>query len=208
MEDRARIASRAALVAALLATLVGCGGGGVSSSDLQGVTLPEPTPKPDFTLTDTEGESYRFAQETQDRLTLLYFGYTECPDICPVHLAQIAETFDEIPQVATATEVVFVSIDPERDTPADIREFLDRFDQRFVGLTGTPEELAAAQEAAGVPVAVKQGEGEDYTMGHAGQVLAWAPDGLMYSQYPFGTRQRAWINDLGRLAEIEPEGAT
>lgn len=208
MEPRATPAPR--LLGLLLAVLalVGCSGGSVSSDDLQGVTLPEPTPKPDFTLTDTSGDPYDFAAETEDKLTLLYFGYTECPDICPVHLAQIAETLDEVPTLATSTEVVFVSIDPERDTPEDIRSFLDSFDTRFVGLTGSDEALAAAQNAVGVPVAVKQEneDGNGYTMGHAGQVLAWAPDGLMYSQYPFGTRQRTWVNDLEMLASIEPDG--
>lgn len=194
------------LVAVVVLMSSGCAGGGVSGDDLQGVAVPEPVPKPEFTLTDTSGAPYHFAEETQGKLTLLYFGYTECPDICPVHLAQIAETFDQLPSVASSAEVVFVSVDPDRDSPEDIRAFLDSFDSRFVGLTGSDEALEKAQDAAGVPVAVKQGEGPDYTVGHAGQVLAWAPDGMMYSQYPFGTRQREWANDLEILAGIEPDG--
>src|SRR5690606_21651528 len=156
-----------------------------------------------FTLTDTEGRPYDFVAETEGKITLLYFGYTHCPDICPVHLAQIAEAFDQLPRVAAESEVVFVTVDPERDTPEVLRRFLDRFDRRFVGLTGTPDELKAAQEAVGVTPAFKDGGGEDYTVQHAGQVFAWGPDGLLYAQYPFGTRQQTWVNDLQLLAKIE-----
>lgn len=176
----------------------------LSTQALKGVVIEEPTPKPSFTLTDTEGKPYDFAAETDDKLTLLYFGYLNCPDICPVHLAQIAEVFDRKPDIARDTEVVFVSVDPDRDTPEAIRTFLDNFDDDFVGLTGTREELDAAQTAAGVPPAVLVGEGEDYTVDHAGWVIAYAADGLNYAIYPFGVRQTEWVNDLDILAEIEP----
>ena len=186
-------------VAALL--VAGCTTA-ASTDDLLGVVIDPPQPKPSFQLTDTNGDVYDFATETEGKLTLLYFGYLNCPDICPVHLAQIAETFDQIPEVARDTEVVFVSVDPERDSPAEIRDFLDNFDSRFVGLTGSLEEVEAAQTAAGVPVAVFVGDGDDYTVNHAAQVIAFAPDGLSYSVYPFGVRQSQWNNDLALLAEV------
>lgn len=182
--------------------LAGCGGGAGSTEDLQGVVIDPPQPKPEFTLTDTAGNPYDFVAETEGKLTLLYFGYLNCPDICPVHLAQIAETFDRIPEVARDAEVVFVSVDPERDSSEEIRAFLDNFDERFVGLTGTLEELETAQTAAGVPVAVFVGDGEDYTVNHAAQVFAFAPDGMNHSVYPFGTRQSQWNNDLQVLADL------
>lgn len=201
--SRTRMRSQLTCAALLVgAVLVSSCAGAVSTEDLQGVVIDPPQPKPEFTLTDTSGESYDFATETEDKLTLLYFGYLNCPDICPVHLAQIAETFDRIPEVARDTEVVFVSVDPDRDSPEEIREFLDNFDSRFVGLTGTLEELEAAQMAAGVPAAVFIGEGEDYTINHAAQVIAYAPDGLSHSVYPFGVRQSQWNNDLQILADL------
>ena len=174
-----------------------------ATEDLLGVVIDPPKPKPSFQLTDTSGEVYDFAVETEGKLTLLYFGYLNCPDICPVHLAQIAETFDQLPNVARDTEVVFVSVDPDRDSPDDIRAFLDNFDSRFVGLTGSLDELEAAQTAAGVPVAVFVGDGDDYTVNHAAQVISYAPDGLNYTVYPFGVRQSQWNNDLALLAQIE-----
>ncbi|HJQ75990.1 MAG TPA: SCO family protein [Acidimicrobiia bacterium] len=187
-------------VAGLL--LVSCGRG-ATTGRLQGEVVEQPQPKPEFVLTDTEGHEYDFAAETEGRLTLLYFGYLNCPDICPVHLAQIAETFDRIPAVARDAEVVFVSVDPGRDSPAEIRAFLDNFDTRFVGLTGTTEELVSAQKAAGVPPARIVGDGEDYTVDHAGWVIAYGPDGLNHALYPFGVRQSEWTNDLRILAEMK-----
>lgn len=194
-----RLLMATALVGVLL--LTACGRD-ISSGELQGVVIDPPQPKPTFTLTDTDGERYEFASQTEGKLTLLYFGYLNCPDICPVHLAQIAETFDRLPEVARETEVVFVSVDPDRDTPDAIRRFLDNFDTRFVGLTGTHEELETAQTAVGVPPAVLVGEGDDYTVDHAGWVIAYAPDGMNHSIYPFGVRQSEWNNDLQVLVGI------
>jgi protein SCO1/2 len=174
----------------------------VSTGELKGAVVDPPQPKPSFELTDTDGMPYDFVTETEGKLALLYFGYTNCPDICPVHLAQIAEVFDRIPAVARDAEVVFVTVDPDRDTPERLRAFLDNFDTRFVGLTGTQDELETAQKAANVPPAVKVGDGDDYTMNHAGWVIAFAPDGMNYAIYPFGTRQSDWSNDLQILAQM------
>ena len=163
---------------------------------LEGVLLESPASKPSFTLTDTSGVTYDFTSETEDRLTLLYFGYTNCPDICPVHLAQIAEVFERLPEVRRNSTVVFVTVDPDRDTPQALERFVGAFNEDFVALTGTPDELEEAQLSAGVPVATREGDGEDYTVGHAGQVLVYSPDGKGYSVYPFGTRQSVWMHDL------------
>ena len=197
----ARIRQVSLLLVAMALVATGCGRD-VTSADLQGAVIDPPQPKPEFTLTDTSGKPYDFVAETEGKLTLLYFGYLNCPDICPVHLAQIAETFDAIPEVARDAEVVFVSVDPGRDSPDEIRDFLDKFDTRFVGLTGTKEELDAAQAAAGLPPATLVGDGEDYTVDHAGWVISYAPDGLNHAIYPFGVRQSQWDNDLRILAEL------
>jgi len=194
-----RIITGLGIILVAVVAFAGCGGD-VASGELQGVVVDPPGEKPSFTLTDTSGDSYDFAAETEGKLALLYFGYLNCPDICPVHLAQIAEVFDRLPDVARDAEVVFVSVDPGRDDPEEIRGFLDRFDSRFVGLTGTETELATAQTAAGVPPAVMIGDGDDYTVDHAGWVIAYGPDGRNHAIYPFGTRQSQWDNDLQILA--------
>jgi protein SCO1/2 len=187
----------------VLVFALGACGGNVASGELQGAVVDVPRSKPSFTLTDTAGQPYRFADETEDKLTLLYFGYLNCPDICPVHLAQIAEVFDRLPDVARDAAVVFVSVDPERDSPEEIRRFLDNFDSRFVGLTGTPSELDEAQKAAGVTPAIVEGKGDEYTVDHAGWVIAYSPDGQHRVNYPFGTRQSEWTNDLQILVTMD-----
>lgn len=167
-----------------------------SAAGFDGTVLDPPEPKPAFILTDTRGQPFDFQAETEGKLTLLYFGYTYCPDICPVQLAQLAAVMNRLSDVERNAVVVFVTVDPERDTPEVIRSFLDKFDSKFIGLTGTVEQVEAAQRAAGVPVAVKIGDGADYSMGHASQVIAYAPDGLAYTEYPYGTRQTQWVHDL------------
>ena len=180
----------------------GCRGAAVPEAGLlEGVLLERPVSKPAFTLTDTNGASYDFALETEGRLTLLYFGYTRCPDVCPVHLAQLAEVFDRLPEVRRNATVVFVTVDPDRDTPEALDSFVGSFNDEFVALTGTQDELEQAQLAAGVPIAVREGDGESYTMGHAGQVLVYSPNGKGYSVYPFGTRQSTWMHDLPILLD-------
>ena len=180
----------------------GCRGAAVPEAGLlEGVLLERPVSKPAFTLTDTNGARYDFAAETDGRLTLLYFGYTNCPDVCPVHLAQLAEVFDRLPEVRRNAAVVFVTVDPDRDTPEALDSFVGSFNDEFVALTGTQNELEQAQLAAGVPIAVREGDGESYTMGHAGQVLVYSPNGKGYSVYPFGTRQSTWMHDLPILLD-------
>ena len=154
----------------------------------RGRILPEPRVKPDFVLTDTEGQPFDFRAETDGQLTLLFFGYTHCPDICPVHMANIAAVLDRSsPELRRGTEVVFVTVDPERDTPERIRQWLDSFDPSFVGLRGDMERVNEIQTALGLPPAAK-GEPED---------------NLAHLAYPFGTRQTDWAHDLPKLIDSE-----
>ncbi len=206
-ERVARIRSWQVVGLAVVSIILLSCAGGVPTERLQAeVVIENPQPKPSFTLTDTSGAPYDFAERTKGKVTLLYFGYTFCPDICPVHLAQIAETIQTDPTLGRNLEVVFVSVDPARDTPEVIRSYLNSFSSRFVGLTGTADELRVAQEAAGVPVAVMRGEGTGYAVDHAAWVIAYGPDGLNHANYPFGTRQVVWANDLRVLTAIAAVG--
>ncbi|MCP4224574.1 MAG: SCO family protein [Actinomycetia bacterium] len=198
---------RARLLVLLLGALVTLSGCAASALDQEGpyagIELEVPLPIPAVVLTDTDGQPYDLQEHLAGRLGLVYFGYTSCPDICPVHLAQLESVLEQGDMPANV-QVVFISVAPDRDDPAGIRRFLDQFDKRFVGLVGDHEELADAQRAFGVPVAAKEGDGDDYTFGHAGQVFAFAPDGVAYTVYPQGTRQSHWSQDLPKLAEITP----
>lgn len=183
-------------------------GQGAESSDpgdlgLYGRILDEPSPRPDFTLTTTEGEPFDFAAQTRGRMTLLFFGFTSCPDICPIHLATLADALDQsgVPRPI----VVFVSVDPARDTPEVVREYLDRFDTDFIGLVGTLDDVAEAQRAAGVPESVIEpaDDNGDYLVGHSAQILVYTSDDLAHVTYPFGVRQQHWAADLPRLEGID-----
>ncbi|HEY7573705.1 MAG TPA: SCO family protein, partial [Thermoanaerobaculia bacterium] len=104
------------------------GGGGPEAGALRGTELDPSWPKPDFTLTDTEGGPFDFRARTDGFVTLLFFGYTHCPDVCPVHMANIAAVLADLDYADRARiRVVFVTTDPERDTPGRLREWLDRF---------------------------------------------------------------------------------
>jgi cytochrome oxidase Cu insertion factor (SCO1/SenC/PrrC family)/copper(I)-binding protein len=173
----------------------------------RGVAISPPLAKPPLTLTDFNGQPYDFAAQTRDKVALLFFGYTHCPDVCPLHMANIAAVLGRMPAGDRARVVtVFVTTDPERDTPARLKEWLGNFDPSFVGLTGTKEELARAQAAVGLAEATREVVGTDsanYFVGHGAQVFAFARDGMAYTIYPFGIRQEDWANDLPLLVADE-----
>ena len=168
-----------------------------------GAVLEPTRPRPEFTLTDTSGRPFDFAAETEGKLTFLYFGYTNCPDICPIHLSTLNQALRAQPDLSAT--VVFVTTDPERDTPERIRSWLDGFNGAFIGLTGTPEEILAAEAASGITPAVPDAPGEDgfYLVGHATEILAIGTDDRTYLAYPFGIRQSDWELDLDRIASGE-----
>jgi protein SCO1/2 len=160
-------------------------------------------PKPKFTLTDASGAPYDFRTKTQGYVTLLFFGYTHCPDMCPLQMYMIADALKKIPPAAANQfKVVFVTTDPDRDSPQVLRAYLDRFDKRFIGLTGSQEAIDAAQIAANLPVAQKSAvrPGGAYEVGHAAFVLAYTKDNLAHVIYPVGMKQEDWVHDLPYLA--------
>lgn len=181
-----------------------------SANQLRGFARTPPKPLPDIVLTDTDGKRFDLRKETAGYATLLFFGYTHCPDVCPVHMANIARALKGMPAPeAGRIKVVFITTDPERDTAKRIRDWLDTFDPTFIGLRGTPEELLAAQTAMNMPPAQKEAPRDstrpgDYGVGHAAFVSAATPDGLIRYLYPFGFRQSDWAHDLPLLAGFRP----
>ena len=188
------------------ASVVGCGvpAEGGYAGELRGWVMDTPIAKPDLTLTDTRGELFDLRAETEGYLTLVFFGYTYCPDVCPVHMANLSAVFgDLLPEVRDRMRVVFVSTDPERDTPERLRSWLDNFDPAFIGLRGSIDDINAVLASMMLPgVAVVPSEhGAEPMIGHPAAVLAFSPDGLARVRYPFGVRQSDWAHDLPLLAE-------
>jgi protein SCO1/2 len=169
----------------------------------RGGLVSPPLPKPKFTLTDTTGTPFDFASKTRGYTTLLFFGYTHCPDMCPLQMSTIAQAFRKIPPAsADQFKVVFVTTDPARDSPQVLRSWLDHFDKRFIGLTGTEAAIEAAQIAANIEPAKKSAVRPDgaYEVGHAAFVFAYTRDNLAHVIYPVGVSQEDWAHDLPYLA--------
>jgi protein SCO1/2 len=188
-----------------------CGGGRESAiGGLRGVKFVPPHAKSDFTLEDTNGKPFHFVSDTHGRVTLLYFGYTKCPDVCPLHMANIATALKQMdPADQEQVRVVFVTTDPNRDTPEVLRAWLDNFDKRFIGLRGGLDSVNAIQERFGLPPANMEpmdpkaaGPVSMYGMGHAAQVLAFSADDSLRTEYPSGFKTEDWVNDLPKLVRI------
>jgi protein SCO1/2 len=167
-----------------------------------GAIFGAPLPKLDFTLTDTTGKPYNFKQRTRSQLALLYFGYTHCPDVCPLTMAELAQVIHTLPTTAAhKITVVFVTTDPARDTPQRLKQWLANFSPSIVGLTGNPRTIQDAQRAVGMPPAAKESLGKgDYGVDHGAFVYAFTPDDLAHIAYPQGVKPDALAADLYRLA--------
>jgi protein SCO1 len=174
---------------------------GISQATYRGGLVTPPLPKPHFVLTDTSGARFDFWNRTRGSVTLLFFGYTYCPDECPMHMANIGMALKKLPpRIAGQVKLVFVTTDATRDTRVELRRWLDNFDKRFVGLTGTPAALDAAQKAAGVPLAQKTDlTNGTYSVAHANFVIAYTNDNFGHVIYPGGVSEDDWSHDLALL---------
>ncbi|MGH2607619.1 MAG: SCO family protein [Tepidiformaceae bacterium] len=174
-------------------------------SGFRGALLTREIELPDATLTDVDGEAFDLRRETADFVTLLYVGYTNCPDLCPTHMAEIAAALKELPEEErSGLKVLFVTSDPERDTPEVLREWLANFDPSFIGLTGTADELAALQRDLGMNVATQEHTEHGYEVNHASYVLAFPRhDRTAKLAYPSGMTREDYREDLLTLLGVE-----
>jgi protein SCO1/2 len=172
--------------------------------DFRGGLVSPPLRKPGFILTDTSGAQFDFTAKTHGYITLLFFGYTHCPDMCPLQMQTIAQALKSVPVSSAASfRVVFVTTDPDRDTPAVIRSWLDHFNKSFIGLTGTQTAIDAAQVSANIAPAKKSAVRPDgaYEVGHAAFVFAYSKDNLAHVIYPVGFTTEDMAHDLQLLAQ-------
>ena len=141
-----------------------------------GTWLPQAKQLADFRLTDDAGHPYTRADLTSAP-TLVYFGFTHCPDVCPTTLVKLAQI--EKQAALPALRVVLVSVDPQRDTPQLLERYVHAFDAGFRGLTGSPEEIARVARNFGVAVSRVELPGGDYTMDHSAIVFLVASPGVV-----------------------------
>jgi protein SCO1/2 len=170
---------------------------------LGAIITSNPPELPDVVLTDQYGQPFNLREQTADTLTLLYVGYTHCPDICPAHLHEIAQALERLPEdVTKQVKVVFVTADPERDTPEVLELYLGLFNKDFVGLTGTREQTDAFQLALGIHAASRTDlGGGNYAVNHAAYVMAFTKDQHAYTIYPTGMGVKELMNDIPLLAK-------
>lgn len=159
---------------------------------------------PDVTLSATDGRAVALGEEFLGDPTLLFFGYTSCPDICPIHLAAIASAMTTAGVDFDDLDVVFVSVDPARDTPERIDEYLAHFSEDIVGLHAQLPVVEQALSQLDLPGPVVEGpdpRGEGDLIGHPAQVIGFDADGNALRVWPFGARRSDWISDLPRIVE-------
>jgi len=154
-------------------------------------------PKPSVQLVETSGRPYDLAKQTVGKVTLVYFGYTHCPDLCPLNMALAAGAIRELPpSIRQKVTVVFITTDPRRDTKRVIRRWLDRFDPAFVGLTGSIDAIHAAERQVAMPMSYAETMSSDhgmnmtgsYQMVHAGYTLVYPPHGRAFMQFDANDR--------------------
>lgn len=163
--------------------------------------LERPRQLPAVWLEDLEGEPLRLDRIPDGRPSLLFFGYTSCPDVCPIHLATIASAMEQAGVRPSDVSVVFVSVDPVRDDAERIDEFLAAFDRRFVGVRGSTDQVQRALAALDLPgptIESPDPRGGDL-IGHPAQVIGFDAGGVARRVWPFGARRADWVNDLPRI---------
>ncbi|RVT43832.1 SCO family protein [Sphingobium algorifonticola] len=173
------------LSAVVLATLSACSGQGSSGDQppLAGARIGAP-----FTLTDQDGRKTSW-DSFKGQYRLVYFGYTYCPDICPVDLQKIAQAFirfeKQDPVRAAKVQPIFITVDPERDTVPVVKNYVRAFHPRLIGLTGTAEDIGKVARDFAV-IASKEGAGKDYLVAHSRTPYLFGPDGAPIALIPVG----------------------
>lgn len=167
--------------------------------ELHGTVLQAPERAADFTLVGGDGQPVHLS-DFAGKWTLLYFGYTFCPDICPTTMADLHTARVALGDKADDVQVIMISVDPERDTPETVGRYATAFDPTFVGLTGTPEQIDAAATPFGVYYA-KEGatSAGNYLVSHTSTVLVIDPEGRLRFVIPYGVGGEAIASDLRYL---------
>jgi protein SCO1 len=213
---RKKTFAAAALLAAVSLTLTACGSDGDSNSPVAVVSedtsqkaatiLDQPFEKPDLVLTDTHGKKYDLREQTKGKPTLIYFGYTNCPDVCPLTMSNIALAKRALPKAdQDELQVVFVTTDPERDTPASLGSWLKAQDPAFTGLTGDfpTIQAGARQMGIGIDAPKKEKDGTIVSM-HGAQVIAFSPKtDKGYVLYSEDTTADQYTEDLPEIVKGE-----
>jgi protein SCO1/2 len=188
------------LLGLVMITLMGCGG---ATREFAGATLDPPLPVPDFTL-EAAGNQQVSLSDFRGQYVFLYFGYTFCPDACPITLSMLSQVRDQLGDDADRMQVIMVTVDPERDTPAVLADYVTRFDPSFIGLAGTKEAIDAAGQPFGLFYQRNEGTTSGgYLVDHTTRTYLIDPDGNALVAYPHDVPAESVVEDLRWLLSRE-----
>lgn len=157
----------------------------------------EPAFRADFELTDHQG-MMQTDEDFAGRWMLVFFGFANCPDVCPTTLAEVAAVMDALGSDAVQVQPLFISIDPERDTPQALAEFIPYFDADLIGLTGTADQIKRTSETFRIYYEkIEEAASPDgYTMGHSSQLFLFDTQGGYAGAWTYGTPAEEIVSDL------------
>ncbi|MEZ5089962.1 MAG: SCO family protein [Micropruina sp.] len=204
---------RAAVAGLALLAVTACGGpaadvrpvGSASVKTYGGVELAQPYTMPDATLTDGDTRPFALRTGTDKPVVVVFFGYTHCPDICKTTLSDLASALNRVsPEARAKIQVLLITADPERDTPAVLKAYLERFDPSFIGLTADLDEIKKIGASMGVVVegTTKTADG-GYEVNHSTQVIAFDADRRGRLVWTQGTAIGAFKDDFERFAATQ-----
>lgn len=167
-----------------------------------GMLMDPLAPVNDFSLTAAGGKPVRIS-DFRGKLVALYFGYTYCPDVCPTTLAELAAGMRDLGADAQQVQVIFISVDPARDTPERLADYVANFDPSFIGITGSPEEIAAVATPLGIYYQAHEGTAATgYLVDHTATVMVLDRQGRLRLLLPFGTTGAQAASDLRALMRM------
>jgi protein SCO1/2 len=168
----------------------------------RGTAYDPPLPAPEFELTRDNGSNFQLSAMRGD-IVLLFFGYTSCPDVCPTTLSDLRRVVDDLGADAERVQVVYVTVDPKRDTPQKVQEYVSLFNPSFIGLSGSMEELEGIWSDYGVYREEVQmpNSATGYLVNHSARVYVIDQDGNLHLSYSYGTPTDDIVHDLKILFE-------
>lgn len=165
----------------------------------QGSLIDPPVKAADFELLDQHGERYSLSDQ-RGKVALIFFGYTHCPDVCPVTLSEFRQVKRQLGELASEVVFIFITVDEERDTPEEIGKYLSNFDKDFVGLTGGLSDLEPVYQSYGVYREKQQSNSAaGYLVDHTARVYAIDKAGNWRLTYPFGMEVEKLYQDVRHL---------
>lgn len=194
------------LVGLAILLLIGIVAAGVllfsGPASFRGTSYVEPYPiAPEIQLSRANGEVFRLS-DMRGRVVAIFFGYTSCPDICPTTMAELNQAMGRLGDRSDRVQVLFVTVDPERDTPQRVQEYVDHFNPAFIGLSGSEAELAKVWSDYGVFREIVKGiSAAGYLVDHTARVTVIDQQGNLRISFPFDASVEDIVHDLNLLID-------